>query len=63
VSTEPAAAHLSDLVTSIDVHAKGNLSSCLRLFVLNFYLDSLKQRKAAEVAQLDPTAMRPAKSA
>jgi predicted DNA-binding ribbon-helix-helix protein len=55
---------LSDLVTSIDVNAReGNLSSCLRLFVLNFYQDNLKQGEAAEVAKLEPTTMRPAKSA
>jgi predicted DNA-binding ribbon-helix-helix protein len=35
---------LSDLVTSIDVERKnGNLSSCLRLFALEFYRDRCRE--------------------
>jgi predicted DNA-binding ribbon-helix-helix protein len=36
---------LSNLVTSIDVGRKnGNLSSCLRLFVLEFYRERVRER-------------------
>jgi predicted DNA-binding ribbon-helix-helix protein len=54
---------LSTLVTSIDVERQqGNLSSCMRLFVLDFYryqlLEAIDARTAAGI-----TAMRPAKSA
>jgi predicted DNA-binding ribbon-helix-helix protein len=36
---------MSDLVTSIDVERKnGNLSSCLRLFVLDFYQERGREK-------------------
>ena len=55
---------LSNLVTSIDVERRqGNLSSCLRLFVLEFYRYQIVQVIGAREAAADVTAMRPAKSA
>jgi predicted DNA-binding ribbon-helix-helix protein len=55
---------LSNLVTSIDVDRQhGNLSSCLRLFVLDFYRNMLKEKMGAPDAQPGETAIRPAKSA
>lgn len=57
-------ATLSNLVTSIDVERRqGNLSSCLRLFVLDFYRHQLIAVVGARDASPDVTAMRPAKSA
>ena len=54
---------LSNLVTSIDVERKqGNLSSCLRLFVLDFYQSKLKEKGARTVPPGEP-AIRPVKSA
>ena len=36
---------MSNLVTSVDVERKhGNLSSCLRLFVLEFYRERIRER-------------------
>src|SRR3982074_948685 len=44
---------LSNLVTSIDVERQqGNLSSCLRLFVLNFYRDAVNEQIRARDASL-----------
>ena len=55
---------LSDLVTSIDVERQqGNLSSCLRLFVLDYYRHRLVEVMGARNAAPDDMAMRPAKSA
>jgi predicted DNA-binding ribbon-helix-helix protein len=55
--------NLSHLVTSIDVERQqSNLSSCLRLFVLDFYRTKLNEL-AARNAQLDELAMRSARSA
>jgi predicted DNA-binding ribbon-helix-helix protein len=55
---------LSNLVTSIDVDRQhGNLSSCLRLFVLDFYRNLLKEKMDARDAQPGETAIRSAKSA
>jgi predicted DNA-binding ribbon-helix-helix protein len=57
-------ATLSNLVTSIDVERQqGNLSSCLRLFVLDFYRRRLIEAMGARDAAPDVMAMRPAKSA
>ena len=57
-------ATLSNLVTSIDVERQqGNLSSCLRLFILDFYRYQLMQAKSARAPAADVIAMRPAKSA
>jgi predicted DNA-binding ribbon-helix-helix protein len=54
---------LSNLVTSIDVERQqGNLSSCLRLFVLDFYRYQLIEARNARAAA-DPGAIRPARSA
>jgi predicted DNA-binding ribbon-helix-helix protein len=54
---------LSTLVTSIDVERQqGNLSSCLRLFVLDFYRFQLLEAIAARAAA-GVTATRPARSA
>jgi predicted DNA-binding ribbon-helix-helix protein len=51
---------LSNLVTSIDVERQqGNLSSCLRLFVLNFYRCQLTEAARAPAA----APVRPAESA
>jgi len=42
---------LSNLVTSIDIDRKqGNLSSCLRLFVLEFYQQRVRERVPTPVA-------------
>jgi predicted DNA-binding ribbon-helix-helix protein len=55
---------LSSLVTSIDVERQqGNLSSCLRLFVLDFYRHRLSEVIGARDAAPDTAAMRPIKSA
>jgi predicted DNA-binding ribbon-helix-helix protein len=55
---------LSNLVTSIDVERRqGNLSSCLRLFVLDFYRYQLIEVIGARDAPPDVMAKRPAKSA
>lgn len=55
---------LSNLVTSIDVaRGQGNLSSCLRLFVLDFYRNRLSEEKKMRNAAADATGMGPAKSA
>jgi predicted DNA-binding ribbon-helix-helix protein len=55
---------LSNLVTSIDVDRRqGNLSSCLRLFVLDFYRNRLAEAMSARDASADVTGVRPAKSA
>jgi predicted DNA-binding ribbon-helix-helix protein len=55
---------LSYLVTSIDVdRQQTNLSSCLRLFVLNFYRNRLGGEMGARDTPAEPTLMRPAKSA
>jgi predicted DNA-binding ribbon-helix-helix protein len=55
---------LSNLVTSIDVERRqGNLSSCLRLFVLDFYRYRLIEVVGARDAAPDVVAMREAKSA
>jgi predicted DNA-binding ribbon-helix-helix protein len=58
-------ATLSDLVTSIDVERRqGNLSSCLRLFVLNFYRYRLTEVTATRAASPDDdVTVREAKSA
>jgi len=57
-------ATLSNLVTSIDVDRRqGNLSSCLRLFVLDFYRNKLNEQMGTGTAQPGETAVRPAKSA
>jgi predicted DNA-binding ribbon-helix-helix protein len=54
---------LSNLVTSIDVERQqGNLSSCLRLFVLDFYRYQLIEVRSARAAA-EAAAMRPARSA
>jgi predicted DNA-binding ribbon-helix-helix protein len=56
---------LSSLVTSIDVERQhGNLSSCLRLFVLDFYRYRLTETaRAREAAPNAAPATRPAESA
>jgi predicted DNA-binding ribbon-helix-helix protein len=55
---------LSELVTSIDVERQqGNLSSCLRLFVLDFYRYQLIGLIGTSDAAPDSTAMDTAKSA
>jgi predicted DNA-binding ribbon-helix-helix protein len=52
---------LSELVTFIDVERRqGNLSSCLRLFVLDFYRAELAGRNARNV-RADSTGLRPVK--
>jgi predicted DNA-binding ribbon-helix-helix protein len=57
-------ATLSNLVTSIDVERRqGNLSSCLRLFVLDFYRYRLIEVIGARNAAAGGMAMHPAKSA
>src|SRR6202030_3602378 len=49
---------LSELVTSIDVERQqGNLSSCLRLFVLDFYRHRLLEVIGARDAAPDAAAM------
>jgi predicted DNA-binding ribbon-helix-helix protein len=55
---------LSSLVTAIDVERQqGNLSSCLRLFVLNFYRNQVGEIAGARTAPLDVMATRLAESA
>jgi len=55
---------LSALVTSIDVERQqGNLSSCLRLFVLDFYRHRLLEVIGARDAAPDAATVREAKSA
>jgi hypothetical protein len=56
---------MSDLVSSIDVERRqGNLSSCLRLFVLDFYRFRLTELTDARAASPgDDVAVREAKSA
>jgi predicted DNA-binding ribbon-helix-helix protein len=45
---------LSELVTSIDVERRqGNLSSCLRLFVLNCHLNQISEKKDKRHAPLE----------
>ena len=47
--------NLSELVTSIDLERQqGNLSSCLRLFVLDFYVRRLRAHE--EPPEQDPVA-------
>jgi predicted DNA-binding ribbon-helix-helix protein len=47
--------NLSELVTSIDLERQqGNLSSCLRLFVLDFYVSRLRAHE--EPPEQDPVA-------
>jgi predicted DNA-binding ribbon-helix-helix protein len=54
---------LSNLVTSIDVERRqGNLSSCLRLFVLDFYRNRLSEKMSERNEPADVMGMRPAKS-
>jgi predicted DNA-binding ribbon-helix-helix protein len=56
--------NLSNLVTSIDVERRqGNLSSRLRLFVLDFYRYRLVEAASARDAVPEGVATRPAKSA
>jgi predicted DNA-binding ribbon-helix-helix protein len=54
---------LSNLVTSIDVNRQGNLSSSLRLFVLDFYRNRLAEKAAATGVQPDEKAPPEVKSA
>jgi predicted DNA-binding ribbon-helix-helix protein len=55
---------LSNLVTSIDVdRGQGNLSSCLRLFVLDFYRNRNSGAGTARNSTADTTEMPRAKSA
>jgi predicted DNA-binding ribbon-helix-helix protein len=55
---------LSNLVTSIDVgRGQGNLSSCLRLFVLGFYRNRLTDVAGTRNAMADARELQPAKSA
>jgi len=55
---------LSDLVGSIDAgRQQANLSSAIRLFILNFYKIELSVKMAVENMPLDPTAARPIMSA
>jgi predicted DNA-binding ribbon-helix-helix protein len=55
---------LSCLVTSIDIERQqGNLSSCLRLFVLNYYRCRLIETTRAREAPPDAAGMRQAQSA
>ena len=55
---------LSDLVTTIDVERRqGNLSSCLRLFVLDFYRSQVIAKIGARDTAPDAAAVRPARSA
>jgi predicted DNA-binding ribbon-helix-helix protein len=56
---------LSGLVTSIDVERRqGNLSSCLRLFVLDFYRYQLTEAaRAREAAGAGAVGIRPAETA
>jgi predicted DNA-binding ribbon-helix-helix protein len=53
---------LSDLVTSIDVERRqGNLSSCLRLFALDFYRTGLAGQKGARNVRADSMNLRSVK--
>jgi predicted DNA-binding ribbon-helix-helix protein len=55
---------ISNLVTSIDVdRQQGNLSSCLRLFVLDFYRYKLVEATGRRDASLDVTTEHKARSA
>jgi predicted DNA-binding ribbon-helix-helix protein len=55
---------LSEVVELVDVERRqGNLSSCLRLFVLNFYRNQLLEMTRARAAFTDPVTAPPAKSA
>jgi predicted DNA-binding ribbon-helix-helix protein len=55
---------LSGFVTSIDEERQhGNLSSCLRLFVLDHYRNLRDAEMSARFAQADEMATTPAKSA
>ena len=55
---------LSSLVTSIDIERRqGNLSSCLRLFVLDFYRSRRIEATGAREAPPDAAGIRPARSA
>jgi predicted DNA-binding ribbon-helix-helix protein len=48
---------LSDMVASIDLERQqGNLSSCLRLFVLDHYIGRLSSRTAIPLAATSPAA-------
>jgi predicted DNA-binding ribbon-helix-helix protein len=50
---------LSDLVTSIDVERRqSNLSSCLRLFALEFYRAALAGQKGAQNVRADSVGLR-----
>ena len=55
---------LSDLVAAIDSERQhGNLSSAIRLFVLDFYRNQLSDHKAGREAPRDVIAVRAASSA
>ena len=56
---------ISDLVTTIDVERRqGNLSSCLRLFVLDFYRSQVIAKFGTrDTTTPDAAAVRPARSA
>jgi predicted DNA-binding ribbon-helix-helix protein len=55
---------MSNLVTSIDVERRqGNLSSCLRLFVLEFYRHQIVEAARARDASAGAARMRPVESA
>jgi predicted DNA-binding ribbon-helix-helix protein len=55
---------LSDLITSIDVDRRhSNLSSCLRLFVLDFYRAQLAKQVSARIAPAETVGMHLTKSA
>ena len=55
---------LSNLVTSIDLERRqGNLSSCLRLFVLDSYRKQMSEKMSAQNAPTDVVGTRPTKSA
>ena len=55
---------LSDLVATIDSERQhGNLSSAIRLFVLDFYRNQLSDHKAGREASRDVIAVRAASSA
>jgi predicted DNA-binding ribbon-helix-helix protein len=55
---------LSDLVTSIDLErGQGNLSSCLRVFVLDSCRSRISEKMMVRDAPADVMEMRPIKSA
>jgi predicted DNA-binding ribbon-helix-helix protein len=55
---------LSNLLTAIDVERRqGNLSSCLRLFVLDFYRHRLTEVRGARAPASDAPPIRKAESA